>query len=39
MTISADKIPAQSQDRQPGLESEMNPQHQYDRESYSGSEK
>lgn len=39
MTISADKIPAQSQDRQPGLESEMNPKPQYDRESYQGSEK
>ena len=39
MTISADKIPAQSQDRQPGLESEMNPQPQYDRESYRGSDK
>ena len=39
MTISADKIPAQSQDRQPGLESEMNPQPQYNRESYRGSDK
>ena len=39
MTISANQIPAQSQDRQPGLESEMNPQPQYDRESYRGSEK
>jgi NAD(P)-dependent dehydrogenase (short-subunit alcohol dehydrogenase family) len=39
MAISADKIPAQSQDRQPALESEMNPQPQYDRESYKGSDK
>ena len=39
MTISADQIPAQAQDRQPALESEMNPQPQYDRESYRGSDK
>lgn len=39
MAIEADQIPAQSQDRQPGLESEMNPKPQYDRESYQGSEK
>ncbi|MDY6897081.1 MAG: SDR family oxidoreductase [Cyanobacteriota bacterium] len=39
MTISANQIPAQSQDRQPALESEMNPKPQYDRESYQGSEK
>ena len=39
MTISADQIPAQSQDKQPALESEMNPQPQYDRESYQGSGK
>lgn len=39
MTISADQIPAQSQDKQPGLESEMNPKPQYDRESYRGSNK
>ncbi|WP_414621324.1 SDR family oxidoreductase [Calothrix sp. CCY 0018] len=39
MTITPDKIPAQSQDRQPALESEMNPKPQYDRESYRGSDK
>ncbi|MEM9926722.1 MAG: SDR family oxidoreductase [Cyanobacteria bacterium P01_D01_bin.50] len=39
MTLSADQIPAQSQDKQPGLESEMNPKPQYDRESYRGSNK
>jgi NAD(P)-dependent dehydrogenase (short-subunit alcohol dehydrogenase family) len=39
MTISADQIPAQSQDRKPALESEMNPQPQYDRDSYQGSGK
>ncbi len=39
MTITPDKIPAQSQDGQPGLESEMNPKPQYDRESYKGSDK
>ncbi|MBV6621470.1 MAG: SDR family oxidoreductase [Rivularia sp. (in: Bacteria)] len=39
MTISSDQIPAQSQDRQPGLESQMNPKPQYDRENYKGSDK
>jgi NAD(P)-dependent dehydrogenase (short-subunit alcohol dehydrogenase family) len=39
MTISADQIPAQSQNRKPALESEMNPQPQYDRDSYQGSGK
>jgi NAD(P)-dependent dehydrogenase (short-subunit alcohol dehydrogenase family) len=39
MTISADQIPAQSQDQKPALESEMTPQPQYDRESYQGSDK
>ncbi len=39
MTITPDKIPAQSQDKKPALESEMNPQPQYDRESYKGSDK
>ncbi|MEA5598514.1 SDR family oxidoreductase [Rivularia sp. UHCC 0363] len=39
MTITPDQIPAQSQDKQPALESEMNPQPQYDRESYRGSDK
>jgi NAD(P)-dependent dehydrogenase (short-subunit alcohol dehydrogenase family) len=39
MTISADQIPAQAQDNKPALESEMNPQPQYDRESYHGSDK
>ena len=39
MTISADNIPAQSQDRQPGLESEMTPKPIYDRDSYRGSGK
>ncbi len=39
MTISADQIPAQSQNRQPALESEMTPPPQYDRESYQGSGK
>lgn len=39
MAISADKIPAQAQDRQPALESKMTPQPQYDRESYRGSGK
>ncbi|BAU67012.1 short-chain dehydrogenase/reductase SDR [Stanieria sp. NIES-3757] len=39
MTISADQIPAQSQERKPGLESEMQPQPQYDRDDYQGSGK
>ncbi len=39
MTISADQIPAQSQSRQPALESEMTPKPQYDDPDYSGSNK
>jgi NAD(P)-dependent dehydrogenase (short-subunit alcohol dehydrogenase family) len=39
MTISADQIPAQSQDNKPAHESEMTPQPVYDRESYKGSDK
>ncbi|WP_036485899.1 SDR family oxidoreductase [Myxosarcina sp. GI1] len=39
MTISPNKIPAQSQERQPALESEMTPKPIYDRDSYKGSEK
>jgi NAD(P)-dependent dehydrogenase (short-subunit alcohol dehydrogenase family) len=39
MTISADQIPAQSQNQKPALESEMNPAPQYDRDSYQGSDK
>ena len=39
MLISPDKIPAQSQDRQPAHESEMTPKPIYDRDSYKGSEK
>jgi hypothetical protein len=39
MTISADQIPAQSQARKPGLESDMKPQPQYDRDDYQGSGK
>ena len=39
MPISPDKIPAQSQDRQPAHESEMTPKPIYDRDSYKGSEK
>jgi NAD(P)-dependent dehydrogenase (short-subunit alcohol dehydrogenase family) len=39
MTISADQIPAQSQNQKPALESKMNPAPQYDRESYQGSDK
>lgn len=39
MTISADQIPAQSQDKKPAHESEMTPQPIYDRESYKGSDK
>jgi NAD(P)-dependent dehydrogenase (short-subunit alcohol dehydrogenase family) len=31
---STEKIPAQSQDRKPGLESEMTPKPQYDRDNY-----
>jgi NAD(P)-dependent dehydrogenase (short-subunit alcohol dehydrogenase family) len=39
MVISADQIPAQTQDRQPALESEMTPAPIYDRDSYKGSDK
>lgn len=39
MSISADQIPAQSQDKKPAHESEMTPQPIYDRESYKGSDK
>ncbi|MGB3297319.1 MAG: SDR family oxidoreductase [Phormidesmis sp.] len=39
MPISPDQIPAQKQDRQPALESEMTPSPIYDRDSYKGSEK
>ena len=39
MPISPDKIPAQSQDKQPAHESEMTPKPIYDRDSYKGSEK
>ncbi|BAZ46053.1 short-chain dehydrogenase/reductase SDR [Chondrocystis sp. NIES-4102] len=39
MSISADQIPAQSQDKKPAHESEMTPQPVYDRESYKGSDK
>ncbi|MEL6928274.1 MAG: SDR family oxidoreductase [Cyanobacteria bacterium J06600_6] len=39
MTISADQIPAQAQDKQPGVEAEMTPKPEYDRESYRGSGK
>ena len=39
MTISPDKIPAQSQDQKPAHESEMTPKPIYDRDSYKGSEK
>ncbi|MGV2829529.1 SDR family oxidoreductase [Myxosarcina sp. GI1(2024)] len=39
MTITPDKIPPQSQERKPGLESEMTPKPIYDRDSYKGSEK
>lgn len=39
MTISADQIPAQSQNQKPALESEMNPAPEYDRDSYKGSDK
>jgi NAD(P)-dependent dehydrogenase (short-subunit alcohol dehydrogenase family) len=39
MTITPKDIPAQSQDRQPALESEMTPKPQYDRDSYQGSNK
>lgn len=39
MTIKPQDIPAQSQDRQPALESKMTPKPQYDRDSYRGSDK
>ena len=39
MVITPDQIPAQEQNKQPALESEMNPKPQYDRESYIGSDK
>ena len=39
MTISPDKIPAQSQDQKPAHESEMTPKPIYDRDSYKGSDK
>lgn len=39
MTISPDKIPAQTQDKQPAHESEMTPKPIYDRDSYKGSDK
>ncbi|MGL5078706.1 MAG: SDR family oxidoreductase [Waterburya sp.] len=39
MTISADQIPAQSQNQKPAHESEMTPKPVYDRDSYKGSEK
>lgn len=39
MTISPDKIPPQSQDRTPALESEMTPKPEYDNPNYKGSEK
>jgi NAD(P)-dependent dehydrogenase (short-subunit alcohol dehydrogenase family) len=39
MTISADQIPAQSQNQKPAHESEMTPKPVYDRDSYKGSDK
>ena len=39
MTISADQIPAQAQDKQPAHESEMTPSPIFDRDSYKGSDK
>ena len=39
MTITPDKIPAQSQDTKPAHESEMTPKPIYDRDSYKGSDK
>ncbi|EAW33542.1 SDR family oxidoreductase [Lyngbya sp. PCC 8106] len=39
MTITPNKIPSQSQDRQPALESEMTPRPQYDDPNYKGSGK
>ena len=39
MVIPADQIPAQTQKKQPGIEAEMTPKPEYDRESYKGSGK
>lgn len=39
MVTSAEQIPAQSQARQPALESEMHPKPQYDDPDYKGSDK
>ena len=39
MVIPADQIPAQTQKKQPGIEAEMTPKPEYDRESYRGSGK
>jgi hypothetical protein len=39
MTITPDQIPAQHQERKPGLESEMTPKPEYDDPNYKGSGK
>ncbi|MEC4894711.1 MAG: SDR family oxidoreductase [Oscillatoria sp. PMC 1051.18] len=39
MTITPNKIPPQAQERKPGLETEMTPKPEYDRDSYQGSGK
>lgn len=39
MTITSDQIPPQSQNRMPGLESEMTPRPEYDDPNYKGSNK
>lgn len=39
MTITPDQIPPQSQERKPGLESEMTPKPEYDDPNYQGSDK
>jgi NAD(P)-dependent dehydrogenase (short-subunit alcohol dehydrogenase family) len=39
MTITPDKIPAQSQERTPALETEMQPKPEYDNPNYKGSDK
>ncbi len=39
MTVAADRIPGQSQENRPFLESEMKPRPQFDREEYKGSGK
>lgn len=39
MTITPNQIPPQSQQKQPGLESEMTPRPQYDDSNYKGSDK